>query len=1018
MDETNRNGNQRIKELERLLMLERQKYRIISGMVKCGLWEYNVATGELCQSRRADGAKTAEGLRIPHFRKTMRECGLIVPADLPVFDALCDSMDNGDEAFSYEFRAFVDADNNETWLRYEGYAMFDANGNPVKVIGRTLNVDEEKRAEQVVIKEAEKDSLTGLPSLAAFQEHFEITAKRCRENDRFAFFILDVDDFSSITDTWGNAYGKYVLEKLAHGLDAVFGEPDYVSHTTDDEFVAIRVGVKGPADVFSLSRAIAKMASRIDLKRDNRLKISMGVAIFPLDGRDYGSLYEKAKIALEATKHNPNADCSIYEESMNKNRRYRVNKEKKAVAKTEAQRIVSEHRNIQYGPVEKYIINRTFEMLATDGGGGDVEKIFAEIGKYYHYRRIYVVQKDEQRQNVRLRYFWDAEPNPYVGTFETVMRDNIASIRQRFANDSTFIATNTAQLGLRIPNGAQAYFGNASILQYVIIDNDDTFSFITFEKEENGGWAKEEQEVLTGMARLLGIFIERVRSRELLAEEISYTHAIIENQQITNYAVIPGSYELVYVGDYTGRQYPAAHSGEVCYRAIMGRKKPCANCPIAGLSEEHPVNTTESYYEEQKRWISTTASYVEDAGSLQCLVCWSDVTEFVERVRSRDVLTGQLTVERFEEEANRITSENPRGNRCFVYYNFPQFGDLNDVWGYQVCNEIMKIFSTSLAAYLTEGELSARIRGANFVLMLDYDDKERTEARIEMILQAAHTAVTRLYPDLRLNVWCGIYRFQAKEDSVAEAMERANRARKSIGSMNDPATIAIAFYSDDLRKSNSFRDFVENSMRDALSNHEFKVFFQPKRDMETGKIVGAEALVRWITGEGQVLEPCSFLPIFEENGFISEMDYYVHKETFRLIREWLDSGVRPPIISLGSSWQYMFSADFINRTKYLLQRYHIPAELIEMVIPDGVSATSFNTIMSILQELQNIGFVVEIDAYLAKCAMSTLPKDLPMSVVKKNPDYAKLLKAMEQRRLSAPMPPEDFQSLLKLRGYR
>ena len=187
------------------------------------------------------------------------------------------------------------------------------------------------------------------------------------------------------------------------------------------------------------------------------------------------------------------------------------------------------------------------------------------------------------------------------------------------------------------------------------------------------------------------------------------------------------------------------------------------------------------------------------------------------------------------------------------------------------------------------------------------------------------------------------------------------------------------------------------------------MFFQPKRDPATDKVIGAEALVRWITAEGQVLEPGSFLPVFEENGFVSELDYYVHKETFRLVREWLENGVNPPVISLGSSWQYMFSADFVSRIRYLLQRYNVPAERIELLIPDGISEKNFNAVMAELTELQNIGFRVDIDGYLARCSLKSLSGDqLPANWLRQNPDLASRIAAAERKRLSGPMAPEDF----------
>ncbi|MBR7021648.1 MAG: diguanylate cyclase [Lachnospiraceae bacterium] len=1012
--ETGRTDRERIRELEQELEHQKAKYRIISGMVQCGLWEYGIATGELVQSRRVEGMAPGDRLRIPDFRRTMSESGLIAKEDAEIFSALCDSMEHGDEAFSFDLRAYVD-EKTRIWLRYEGYTVYSDDGAPLKVIGRTLNVSDEKEEENVVIREAETDPVTGLYTQVSLQDRLEEIIRTSGEKERFALYVLDVDDFSSITGEWGHAYGDYVLEKLAKGLQSVFMDSDAMARIEDDVFVMIKTGVKGPADVYSAARAVAKAAERIDLKKGNALKVSMGVSIFPLDGRDYTSLYRKAVIALEETKKNPANVCTMYEEALSLHQQYKPKRETPPQPqKTEAQKVVAAQQSSKYGPVEKYIVNKTFDMLAGSGTGAEeVVQIFEEIGKYYKYRRIYTIQYDVRKQLAKVRYDWESEKNPYYPQFDRVVRENYDSIRARFANDRLFLSLNTAQLGIVMPEEIRGLYGNSSLFQYVIIDNDETFACICFEKEADRSWSKEEQDVLINLSKLLAIYIERARTKEMLADELKYTHAIIENQQITSYAVIPETMELVYVGDYTGRQYPLAHSGEHCYSAIMGRNSVCQNCPVAALGERDKVHTTETYYTKQKRWISTTASRVTgEDGEKQCLVCWSDVTEFVERVRSKDALTGQLTAEKFEADATRYVSEHPRASRCMAYFSFPQFHDLNEVWGYQVCNEILRVFASTVASMLRTDELLARISGADFVMMLDYEDRERTQARVEMILQSANTAVLRLYPDLQLNVWCGLYRFQNKEDTVPAAVEKANRARKAVGSMNSIATIAVNYEAGDAEQKNSFRAFVENSMRDALTNREFKVFFQPKRDPATDKVIGAEALVRWITSEGQVLEPGSFMPIFEENGFVTELDYYVHKETFRLVREWLENGVNPPVISLGSSWQYMFSADFVSRINFLLQRYNVPADRIELVIPDGMSEANMNSVMEVLTALQEIGFVVDIDNYLARCSLKSRTRDLPANYIKQNPELASRIAALERKRLSGPMAPEDFTNLI------
>lgn len=1006
------NDEKRIRELQEELEIERQKYRIISGMVTCGLWEYTVSTGILVQCRLGEGMGEKDRLRIPNFRTNMLTSGLIYEEDIPVFETLCRSLQNGDETFSYDIRSYAEP-GKVIWLRYEGYTVFNSKGLPAKVMGRTLNVDKEKKSEQVTVKEADLDSVTGLLTQNAIREQLESYVKNSGEDDRIVFFVLSVDNLSTITDEYGHAYGEYVLEKTASGLGSVFLNSDSIAHTRDGEFIMLKTDIRTPAEVYAIARAVGKSAERIELKRGGTVSVNIGVSVFPKDGRDYASLYHKASVALEEAQKNPNNNCTIYDDSIEEHRMYRpVQKEEEPKEKTESKKIVEHEQQTQYGPVEKNIVGKIFDMLAANGTGDeDLTAIFGEIGKYYGYKRIYAVIIDPEKQLLNLRCNWEAGENPHVKEFEEVLRSARKELKNRFANDDVFICANSAQLGIQVPEAMKEFYPDSSIFQYAVMDRDDTFAYLTFTKDAGANWTKEEQDILTHIGRLIGIYLDRVRTKELLDEEVRYARAIIENQQITNYAIHPDTFELVYVGDYTGRQYPEAHSGERCFSAIMGRKEPCVNCPVAGLTKKKKINTTESYYEKQKRWISTTASVVEEKEGDQVLLCWSDVTDFVERVRARDALTGRLTIEKFEEDANRYVSEHERANICFASFYFPQFGDLNDVWGYSACNEILKVFSATLHSFLKQDELFARQSGANFMLMMQYDDKERTEARLSMMMEAAHTSVTRLYPDMELKVWSGIYKFINHENSVPEAMDRAKVAARSIGSMQDPPTVAIAFYTEDLRAVNSFREFVEHSMRDAMSNREFKVFFQPKRDLETGAITGAEALVRWITAEGQVIEPCSFEPIFEENGFVTELDYYVHKETCRLLREWIDGGAEPPMISLRLSWQYMFGTDFMNRVKFLQQRYSVPAGLIDIVVPEGgLGADSFNEAMTILQELQNNGFHVDIDAYLARVANSA--KELPAGVIGMKADSSGLVAVKDRRRMNAPMRPEDFESLI------
>ena len=130
-------------------------------------------------------------------------------------------------------------------------------------------------------------------------------------------------------------------------------------------------------------------------------------------------------------------------------------------------------------------------------------------------------------------------------------------------------------------------------------------------------------------------------------------------------------------------------------------------------------------------------------------------------------------------------------------------------------------------------------------------------------------------------------------------------------------------------------------MYDALENCEFVVYLQPKYNVNTSTIEGAEALVRW-GRDGKVILPAEFIHVFERNGFIVNMDMYVLEEVCRLQRKWLDMGMNPVPVSINQSKSLVYSKDYVNRLHQVITRYHllpqlIEVELLETIIHDNVT---------------------------------------------------------------------------------
>lgn len=152
-------------------------------------------------------------------------------------------------------------------------------------------------------------------------------------------------------------------------------------------------------------------------------------------------------------------------------------------------------------------------------------------------------------------------------------------------------------------------------------------------------------------------------------------------------------------------------------------------------------------------------------------------------------------------------------------------------------------------------------------------------------------------------------------------------------------------------------------MNQALENGEFKMYLQPKFDLRTGRLSGAEALVRWIRGDGKVIYPGQFIPIFESNGFCAVLDMYMTEQVCRLIRKWLDQGIRPIPVSVNHSKILFYETDYVGRMEKLIEKYETPARWITLEILEGLAMENIDKLNQVIASLKEIGFRISMDDF-------------------------------------------------------
>lgn len=188
-----------------------------------------------------------------------------------------------------------------------------------------------------------------------------------------------------------------------------------------------------------------------------------------------------------------------------------------------------------------------------------------------------------------------------------------------------------------------------------------------------------------------------------------------------------------------------------------------------------------------------------------------------------------------------------------------------------------------------------------------------------------------------------------------------DRARLAADKSKHNYGVKVAMYGYGTKQNELVRKkFILDNMEEALSKKQFQVYYQPKVGLETGRVEGAEALVRWIHPEYGFMPPDSFIPVFEENGFIWRLDYYVSERVCQKIREWMDEGKPVVPISVNLSRRDFEQEDLVEDICRLIDRYEIPHRYIHMEVTESAYTENPEQVIRKVTGLRKAGFQIEM----------------------------------------------------------
>ena len=339
------------------------------------------------------------------------------------------------------------------------------------------------------------------------------------------------------------------------------------------------------------------------------------------------------------------------------------------------------------------------------------------------------------------------------------------------------------------------------------------------------------------------------------------------------------------------------------------------------------------------------------------------------RLAYKDSITGGDNFSNFKEKAKKY--ENTEG--YVIALDISEFKLVNNVCGNARGDEVLKAIWDVILANCNDNEQAARVNADRFVIFWIERSKKTVTYRIEKLINeiegiSEQLSVPRLYPVIGI-------RAVEKLDDADKRYGEALRAKALVKNRRDRH---YAFYDEIDYDTIVENKKLENGFEKALADKKFEVWYQPKFNSHTGKIVGSEALIRWRADDGSLISPGRFIPLFEKNGNIIRLDEYVFREVCRQQKEWQKEGIQILPVSVNISRFSLYYSNVVEKYERIINYYDVDHKYVQIEITE--SAIIENTvIVELIQKFHDAGFDILLDdfgsGYSSLASLNQMPFD-------------------------------------------
>lgn len=363
---------------------------------------------------------------------------------------------------------------------------------------------------------------------------------------------------------------------------------------------------------------------------------------------------------------------------------------------------------------------------------------------------------------------------------------------------------------------------------------------------------------------------------------------------------------------------------------------------------------------------------------------YKQIERKVELIKSFDDVTGLLKYDKFLEVVQSVLNQEGNLQYALISIDFANFKYFNEVYGFEHGDIVLEEFANFVAKRNPRVIAACRDYADNFIIFAIVKSEEYLVKNITNYTNSFVKNQMERYTACRLEIYSGIYIITNPKIDILQAVDNARLAKKIL---KEKKTAGTLVFQTEMKRKRMQDAFVLHSIEEALKLKQFLVYLQPKVSLETGELIGAEALARWEKETGEIVPPSEFILPLEQSGKIVHLDFYMLENILKQMREWKQKGYPIVPISINFSRQHIKKEGLIERLVELQQEYEIDASFLEIEITESAFIEDQQALIHLMTEIKKRGFGISIDDFGTGYSSLSMLTKLPADIVKLDKEF-------------------------------